>query len=62
VDVKQAAKRAEISVSLMYSLIAEGRVAHRRMGRQGRRGKIVITESDLQKFLDSMKVETYSRA
>jgi excisionase family DNA binding protein len=61
-DVKEAAKRAEVSVSLMYALVEEGRVPHRRIGRRGRRGKIVITEADLAAFLESAKVEAESRA
>jgi excisionase family DNA binding protein len=61
-NVKEAARRAEVSVSLMYSMIAEGRVPHRRVGRLGRRGKIVIREEDLERFLDSIKVKTESRA
>lgn len=60
--VKQFAQRAEISLSLAYSLIEEGRVPHRRIGREGRRGKIIIHEDDLKKFLDSMKVEASGRA
>ncbi len=54
--VKQFAERAEISLSLAYKLIEEGRVPHRRIGQRGKRGKIVVTEDDLQKFLDTVKV------
>jgi len=56
VTVKQFAERAEISLSLAYKLIEEGRVPHRRIGQRGKRGKIVVTEDDLQKFLDTVKV------
>lgn len=56
-DVKQAAVRLEISLSLLYSLIEEGRIPHRRIGRRGRRGKITIREEDLEQFLASVKVE-----
>jgi excisionase family DNA binding protein len=55
--VKEFAKRAEISLSLAYALIEEGRVPCRRIGRTGRRGKIVIREEDLARFLESVKVE-----
>jgi excisionase family DNA binding protein len=55
--VKEFAKRAEISLSLAYALIEEGRVPCRRIGRKGRRGKIIVTEDDLKAFLDSTKVE-----
>ena len=62
--VKQFAERAEISLSLAYAMIDEGRVPHRRIGRAGRPGKITIREEDLQRFLESVavKVETASRA
>ncbi len=55
--VKQAAERLEISVSLAYSLIEEGRITCRRIGREGRRGKISIREEDLERFLESVKVD-----
>jgi excisionase family DNA binding protein len=55
--VKEFAKRAEISASLAYALIEEGRVPCRRIGRKGRRGKIVIREEDLSKFLETVKVK-----
>jgi excisionase family DNA binding protein len=54
--VREFAERAEISLSLAYALIEEGRVPHRRIGRAGRRGKIVIREDDLIKFLESVRV------
>jgi excisionase family DNA binding protein len=60
--VKQFAERAEISLSLAYALIEEGRVPHRRIGRKGRHGKIVIREDDLLNFLESVKVEAESHA
>src|SRR6201995_1707607 len=53
--VKEFAERAEISQSLAYLLIAEGRVPHRRIGQRGKRGKILIREDDLLKFLDGVK-------
>ena len=36
---KQFAARAEISLSLAYQLIAEGRVPHRRIGGAGREAR-----------------------
>jgi hypothetical protein len=53
--VKEFANRAEISLSLAYALLAEGRVPHRRIGQRGRRGKIVVTEDDMRQFLESVK-------
>jgi excisionase family DNA binding protein len=54
--VREFAERAEISLSLAYALISEGRVPHRRIGQKGRRGKITISEADLQKFLENCQV------
>jgi excisionase family DNA binding protein len=54
--VKEAAKRLEISASLCYELIAEGRLPCRRIGRRGRRGKIIIRDEDIETFLKSVKV------
>jgi Helix-turn-helix domain len=55
--VKQFAAKAEISLSLAYLLIAEGRVPHRRIGQRGRRGAIRISEEDFREFMDSTKAE-----
>lgn len=55
--VKQFAERAEISLSLAYALIAEGRVPHRRIGQKGRRGCIRITEEDFKSFIENTKAE-----
>ena len=54
-DVKTFADRAEISLSLAYQLIAEGRVPHRRFGQKGKRGCIRITEEDFRAFMEEMK-------
>jgi excisionase family DNA binding protein len=66
VDVKEAAKRLEISDSLCYALVEEGRLPCRRIGRKGKRGKIVIREDDLAVFLESVRgdllVQTTGRA
>ena len=55
--VKQFSEKAEISLSLAYMLIAEGRVPHRRIGQRGRRGAIRITEEDFQTFIESTKAQ-----
>lgn len=59
-SVKEFAKRAEISLSLAYAMIQEGRISCRRIGRKGRRGKIVVREDDLAAFLEMVKVEASS--
>jgi hypothetical protein len=55
--VKQFAEKAEISLSLAYLLIAEGRVPHRRIGQRGRRGAIRIREEDFQIFIETTKAQ-----
>jgi hypothetical protein len=55
--VKQFAERAEISLSLAYLLVAEGRVPHRRIGQRGKRGAIRISEEEYQAFMNSTKAE-----
>lgn len=57
-NVKQFAERAEISLSLAYLLIAEGRVPHRRIGQTGRRGAIRISEDDFREFMESTKADS----
>jgi excisionase family DNA binding protein len=56
--VKAAAERLEISLSHCYRLIEEGRLPHRRIGQRGKRGKIVLDEADIKRFLKSCQVET----
>jgi excisionase family DNA binding protein len=56
--VKEFAKRAEISLSLAYALIAEGRVTHRRIGQRGKRGAIRISEKDFEQFMETVKAVT----
>jgi excisionase family DNA binding protein len=53
--VKQFAERAEISLSLAYALIAEGRVPHRRIGQSGKRGAIRVSEEDFKEFMEAVK-------
>ena len=53
--VREFAARVDISLSLAYQLIAEGRVPHRRIGQRGKRGCIRITEGDYRTFLESTK-------
>src|SRR5205823_4849997 len=53
---KEAAERAGVSVSLIYQWCDERRLAHYRVGGDGRRGKILIAPADLDAFMDSLKV------
>src|SRR5262245_30301799 len=54
--VKQAATKAGISPGLVYLWCAERRIPHVRAGGRGRRGRILIEETDLTAFLDSCRV------
>jgi excisionase family DNA binding protein len=56
VTVKQAAERAGVSESLVYEWCQEQRLPHYRLGGEGRRGKIVIDEADLTRFLEACRV------
>jgi excisionase family DNA binding protein len=54
--VRDAAVRLEISKSLVYRLIEEGRLPCVRIGQLGRRGKIVIREKDIEALLKECEV------
>jgi len=54
--VKQAAVRSGLSPSLVYALCAERRLPHLRLGKRGRRGRVLIEESDLAAFMESCRV------
>jgi excisionase family DNA binding protein len=54
--VKQAAARAGVSASLVYEWCRDRLVPHYRCGAKGRRGKVLIEESDLDAFLSACKV------
>jgi excisionase family DNA binding protein len=54
---KQAAERAVVSVSLVYQWCQDGVLIHYRFGRQGKRGRIRIEDSDLESFLTTCKHE-----
>lgn len=62
VTIKQAADRTGMSTSLLYQICAERRLPHFRLGRDGKRGKILIEESDLDAFLLASKVEAGIKA
>ena len=55
---KQAAERAGVSVSMIYQWCHERLLPHYRVGASGRRGKILVEESDLEAFLASCRVES----
>jgi excisionase family DNA binding protein len=55
--VKQAARYAGVSPSLVYGWIGSRVLAHYRLGNKGKRGRILIDRADLDSFLDSNRVE-----
>jgi excisionase family DNA binding protein len=55
-SVKAAASLAGVSAGLVYLWCAERRLPHVRCGGRGRRGRILINESDLAAFLESCRV------
>lgn len=52
---KEAAERIGISPSLIYALIHEGRLPCARIGRRGKRGKILITDADVDALVEDCK-------
>ena len=56
-NVPEAAERANVSESLIRRWTTlEKRLPHFRLGGRGKRGKLVIDSSDLDSFLDTLKV------
>jgi excisionase family DNA binding protein len=55
--VKQAAERAGVSASLVYGWCKDRRLRHSRPGGLGKRGKILIEDSDLDTFQKKSVVE-----
>ena len=53
---RQAAARVPVSISLVYQWCEQGLLPHYRLGGRGRRGKILIEETDLTAFLEGHKV------
>ena len=55
-NVKAAAERAGVCISVLYAWCAAGQLPHYRLGLPGRRGKVLIDEGDLDEFLNRCKV------
>jgi excisionase family DNA binding protein len=51
-----AAARAGVSPQLIYQWCRERRLPHYRLGTQGRRGRILIEDADLDAFLETLRV------
>ena len=54
-NVRDAAKRLEVSTSMVYALCAQGRLPHVRVGLG--RGTIRISEDDVRSFLETCRPE-----
>jgi excisionase family DNA binding protein len=60
--VAEAAAAIGVSESLLYEWCSEGVLAHYRFGKPGRRGKILIAETDLNGFVAAHRQETKPEA
>jgi excisionase family DNA binding protein len=58
-DVREAARRLEVSIATVYGLCGQGRLPHARVGLG--RGVIRISEDDLKSFLESCRPEPPTR-
>ena len=58
-NVREAAKRLEVSASIVYGLCAQRRLPHVRVGLG--RGTIRISEDDLKSFLETCRPEPPAR-
>src|SRR5437899_1939540 len=54
---KKCAELAGVSASMVYQWVKERRFPVYRVGGKGRRGRILVEESDIAAFLESLKVE-----
>lgn len=54
--VAEAAGRARVCESIVRHWVVSGQLPHYRLGRKGKRGKIVIAVEDLDGLLASFKV------
>ena len=59
---KQAAARIGVSDSLIYEWCATGFLPHYRFGKPGRRGKILIDDTEFNTFLASCRQEIRPQA
>jgi excisionase family DNA binding protein len=56
-SVQETADRLGVSPSLVYQWCHERTLPHLRLGKAGRRGKILIDEADLDAFIAASRVE-----
>jgi excisionase family DNA binding protein len=53
---KEASELYPLSVSLIYQLCEERRLAHYRLGGKGKRGKLLLSPHDIEAFIEAQKV------
>ena len=53
--VAECAERLGVSASLVYALVSEKRLKAHRLGRRGRRGKILVSEEQIEAFLEATR-------
>ena len=56
---KEAAVKARVSPSLIYTLCNEQRLPHYRIGTDGKRGRILIDPADLDRFIQECRQERH---
>lgn len=57
--VKEAAQKLRVSKSLVYEWCKDRRLAHVRLGRNGKRGRILIRIDDLHRLMTEQTVERH---
>jgi excisionase family DNA binding protein len=57
---KEASELYPLSVSLLYQLCDERRLPHYRIGGRGKRGKILLAPRDIEKFIETQRVDARS--
>ena len=58
-SVKDAAARLRVSKSLVYEWCKDRRLTHVRLGKGGKRGRILIRLDDLEKLIREQQVERH---
>ena len=57
--VKEAASRLRVSKSLVYEWCKDRRLSQVRLGKQGKRGRILIRSDDLDRLMTEQQVERH---
>lgn len=57
--VKEAASRLRVSKSLVYEWCKDRRLSHVRLGKRGKRGRILIRSDDLDRLMKEQQVKRH---